>query len=201
MPFATGALPVENTNGSTRTSPVISSWSTWADARLVLHIARAATALFDKPRVLDVRRARGAVGRRHQKLSKRLRNYPDPTEVFDTAGSDAMRWAMLSSAVLRGGDIAVDRRTMDESVRHVLMPIWNAWYFLSLYANAGGVKGKPITSAEHVLARYALARSTAGGRRHREEDVYDLSGACWSISAFSIAQHWYIRRTAIGRGG
>jgi isoleucyl-tRNA synthetase len=160
-----------------------------------LHVL--ATALFDKPAFSSCVVHGILLGDDGQKLSKRLGNYPDPGEVFDAAGSDAMRWAMLSSAVLRGGDIAVDRRTMDESVRHVLMPIWNAWYFLALYANAAGVKGTTIRRAEHVLDRYALAKV----RQLNDDvtvklDVYDLSGACASILGFlDSLNNWYIRRS------
>ena len=160
-----------------------------------LHVL--ATALFDKPAFSTCVVHGILLGDDGQKLSKRLRNYPDPGEVFDNAGSDAMRWAMLSSAVLRGGDIAVDSRTMDESVRHVLMPIWNAWYFLSLYANAAGVKGTTIRTAEHVLDRYALAkvRQLADDVTGKLE-VYDLSGACASILGFlDSLNNWYIRRS------
>ena len=44
-----------------------------------------------------------------QKLSKRLKNYPDPNEILDTIGSDALRWFLVSSPVLKGGNVAVDK--------------------------------------------------------------------------------------------
>jgi isoleucyl-tRNA synthetase len=77
------------------------------------------------------------------------------------------------------------------------MPVWNSWYFLALYANAAGVKGKTITNAEHVLDRYALAKlrqlvDDVTGRL----DAYDLAGACWSILGFiDSLNNWYIRRS------
>jgi isoleucyl-tRNA synthetase len=76
-----------------------------------------------------------------QKMSKSLRNYPDPMVVFDTYGADAMRWYLLSSAILRGSDFSVTEAGIRETVRQVLLPMWNSWYFLSLYANAEGVSG------------------------------------------------------------
>src|SRR5205807_1207161 len=121
-----------------------------------LHVL--ATALFDRPSFKTCVVHGILLGDDGQKLSKRLGNYPDPMDVFDTVGADAMRWALLSSAVVRGGDMVVDRRSMEEAVRQVLMPIWNAWYFLTLYANAAGVRGQLTRSAEHVLDRYALAK-------------------------------------------
>src|SRR5438045_3070878 len=68
-----------------------------------LHVL--ATALFDRPAFTSCVSHGILLGDDGQKLSKRLRNYPDPTDVFDTVGSDAMRWSMLSRPVLRGGDI------------------------------------------------------------------------------------------------
>ena len=143
-----------------------------------LHVL--ATALFDRP-AFETCVVHGVLlGDDGQKLSKRLRNYPDPVEVFDTIGADAMRWALLSSAALRGGDMVVDRRPMEEAVRQVLLPIWNAWYFLTLYANADGRAGArrrrpPSTcSTATPWPRRASSSSEVTARM----DAYDLSGAC-----------------------
>jgi len=160
-----------------------------------LHVL--ATALFDRPSFKTCVVHGVLLGDDGQKLSKRLRNYPDPVDVFDTVGSDAMRWALLSSAVLRGGDMVTDRRSMEEAVRHVLMPIWNAWYFLSLYANAADRRGEQVASAEHVLDRYILAKvGTLRADVTARLDVFDLSGACASILGFiDSLNNWYIRRS------
>jgi isoleucyl-tRNA synthetase len=139
------------------------------------------------------------LGNDRQKLSKRLGNYPDPIEVFDTVGSDAMRWALLSSAAVRGGDMVADRKPMEDAVRQVLMPIWNAWYFLSLYANAADRHGNVLNEppGSNILDRYAFAKV----RELRDDvtakmDDYDLSGACASILRFvDSLNNWYIRRS------
>src|SRR3954463_11378944 len=152
MPFAQVHYPFENQEWFTSHFPgdfiveYIGQTRGWF---YTLHVL--STALFDRPAFSNCVVHGVLVGDDGQKLSKRLGNYPDPTDVFDTVGSDAMRWAMLSSSVLRGGDMQIDRRAMEEAVRQVLMPVWNAWYFLSLYANAAGVKGTVITHADHVL--------------------------------------------------
>jgi isoleucyl-tRNA synthetase len=198
MPFAQVHYPFENTEWFESHFPgdfiveYIGQTRGWF---YTLHVL--ATALFDRP-AFETCLVHGVlVGDDGQKLSKRLGNYPDPVDVFDTVGSDAMRWALLSSTVLRGGDMQVDRRPMEEAVRHVLMPIWNAWYFLSLYANAAGVKGTVVTSADHVLDRYALAKvrklvDDVTGRM----EANDLAGACWAILGFiDSLNNWYIRRS------
>ena len=71
-----------------------------------------------------------------QKMSKSLRNYPDVREVFDRDGADAMRWFLMSSPILRGGNLIVTEQAIREGVRQVLIPLWNCWYFFALYANA-----------------------------------------------------------------
>ncbi len=101
-----------------------------------------AAALFDKPAFSNCIAHGVVLGNDRQKLSKRLRNYPDPDEMFDAYGADAMRWFLLSSPVVRGGDLVVDRKGPAEAVRSVLNPLWNAWKFFVLYANADDYRAR-----------------------------------------------------------
>ena len=88
--------------------------------------------------------------------------------MFDTHGADAMRWHLLSSPVLRGSDAMVTEAGMRETVRHVLLPLWNSWYFHTLYANAAGYRGMVRTDSTNVLDRYVLAKTrTLRRRSHR----------------------------------
>jgi len=163
-----------------------------------LHVL--STALFDRPAFKSALVHGVLVGNDGQKLSKRLKNYPDPMEVFDTLGSDAMRWSLMASAAVRGGDMAVDARFMEEAVRQVLLPIWNAYYFLTTYANAEGIVGERITTVAadaHILDRYILAKmqSLIDDVTVRL-DAYDISGACGAVSEFlDSLNNWYIRRS------
>ncbi len=61
---------------------------------------------------------------------------PTCNEVFDRDGADAMRWFLMSSPILRGGNLVVTEQGIRDSVRHVMIPLWNSWYFFQLYANA-----------------------------------------------------------------
>jgi len=160
-----------------------------------LHVI--ATALFDKPAFSNCVAHGVLLGDDGRKLSKRLVNYPDPVEVFDELGADAMRWALLSSPGLRGQDLVVERRAMVESVRQVLNPIWNAWYFFSLYANTDGYAARWRTDAPGVLDRYVLAKARRLVADVTERmEAYDLSGACSSVVTFLDAlNNWYIRRS------
>jgi isoleucyl-tRNA synthetase len=132
-----------------------------------------------------------------RKLSKRLGNYPDPDEVFSTWGADAMRWALLSSTVLRGGDTSVERSAFTEAVRRAIHPLWNTWYFLSLYGRVDGIRGRTRTDARGVLDRYLLAKAQVLVTSVTDRlDAYDPAGACAAIAAFLDAlTNWYVRRS------
>ena len=160
-----------------------------------LHVL--ATALFDRP-PFKACIAHGIVlGDDGRKLSKRLRNFPDPEEVFAAYGADAMRWYLLSSPVLRGSDVTIEEKGLAEPIRLVCNPIWNTWYFLSMYANADGLGGRVRTDQTGALDRYVLAKT----RRLVEDvtaamDTYDLAGATGHISSFLDAlTNWYVRRS------
>ena len=154
-----------------------------------LHVL--ATALFDRPAFRTCVSHGIVLGNDGQKMSKSLRNYPDVTEVFDRYGSDAMRWFLMASPILRGGNLIVTEHGIRDAVRQAILPLWNSYYFFSLYANAesyqarrntpgeasgghggvvpsrGGSGGmgppgeKGASTSEHVLDRYILAKTRA----------------------------------------
>jgi isoleucyl-tRNA synthetase len=160
-----------------------------------LHVL--STALFDR-QPFDHCVVHGVVlGDDGRKMSKRLGNYPEPDMVFDTWGADAMRWFLLSSAVLRGQDLIVHAKGFEDVRRQVLNRIWNTWYFLALYANVDGIGGRWRTDATGVLDRYILAKTAAlVDEVTAEMDAYDLFGACTAITGFLDAlTNWYIRRS------
>src|SRR3712207_9406792 len=93
-----------------------------------------------------------------------------------------MRWFLMASPILRGGDLVVTERGIRDAVRQAVLPLWNTWYFLALYANAEGVEGTWRTDSPHVLDRYVLAKTQELVVDTRAAlDVYDLSGACAGV--------------------
>jgi isoleucyl-tRNA synthetase len=158
-----------------------------------------ATALFDRPPFENCICHGVAVDEEGRKLSKRLRNYPEPEEVFRTHGSDALRWYLVSSPLLRGGDLRVEKdgKAIGDVVRNVLNPLWNAWAFFSLYANADGTRAAPIREGHTALDRYVVAKAHDLVAQTTERmDRYDIAGACAAITAFLDAlNNWYIRRS------
>jgi isoleucyl-tRNA synthetase len=156
-----------------------------------------ATALFDRPAFSNCVVHGILQGSDGRKMSKSLRNYPDVYEMFEVYGSDAMRWMLMSSPVLRGGDMPVTETSIRDSVRHVLLPLWNVWYFFSLYANAESYEAKARTDSTHLLDRYILAKTGALVTDvTRQMDTYDVSGASTSVRSYLDAlTNWYVRRS------
>ena len=157
-----------------------------------LHVL--ATALFNRPAFRTCVAHGIVLGTDGQKLSKSLRNYPDVNEAFDRDGSDAMRWFLMASPVLRGGNLIVTEQGNRGAVRHVLLPLWNAYSFLALYAPKVGVWR---TNSTHVLDRYILAK-LAQLRDDLTEalEVCDISAACEEVRQFTDAlTNWYVRRS------
>ena len=127
-----------------------------------------ATALFDRPAFQSCISHGIVLGSDGNKMSKSLRNYPDVREVFDRDGADAMRWFLMASPILRGGNLIVTEQGIRDSVRQVMIPLWNTWYFFSLYANAEGYDAdgrhgldrpaRPLPAREDAAVRRAAHR-------------------------------------------
>ncbi|TPG32259.1 isoleucine--tRNA ligase [Mycolicibacterium hodleri] len=195
MPYAQVHYPFENVDWFDSHNPAdfiveyIGQTRGWF---YLLHVL--ATALFDRPAFKTVVSHGIVLGSDGAKMSKSLRNYPDVSEVFDRDGSDAMRWFLMASPILRGGNLVVTEQGIREGARQVLLPFWNAYSFLALYAPQ---KGTWRTDSPHVLDRYILAKLAA----LRDEltaslDVCDISVACEQLRQFTeTLTNWYVRRS------
>jgi isoleucyl-tRNA synthetase len=136
-----------------------------------------------------------------QKYSKRLKNYKDPKEVMDQFGADALRWLMVASPVMRGMDLSVDPegKFIRDVVRLAIKPIWNAYNFFTLYANADGVKAELnlLGSSVNLMDSYIIKKcNTTVGRIERALDSYDTPSATEAVQQFfDVLNNWYIRRS------
>ena len=198
MPFAQVHYPFDNADWFESHYPGDFIVEYMAQTRgwfYTLHVL--ATALFDRPAFRTCVSHGIVLGDDGQKMSKSLNNYPDPMMVFDTHGADAMRWHLLSSTILRGGDLAVTENGIRESVRHVVLPIWNTYSFFTMYANAAGYTAQRRTESNDPLDQYIL------GKLHalvvdvtKSMDAYDLFAACGTIRTFlDVLTNWYVRRS------
>ncbi len=198
MPFAQVHYPFENEDWFEHHHPgdfiveYIGQTRGWF---YTLHVL--ATALFDRPAFASCVSHGNVLGDDGRKMSKSLNNYPDPREMFDTYGADAMRWHLLSSSILRGGDGMVTEEGMRDTVRQVLLPLWNSWYFLALYANAAGHHGVVRTDSTNVLDRYVLAKTRALVADMTEAlDAHDLFASCQLVREhLDVLTNWYVRRS------
>ena len=164
-----------------------------------LHIL--ATALFDRPAFKNVVSHGIVLGSDGQKMSKSLRNYPDVSEVLDRDGSDAMRWFLMSSPILRGGNLIVTEQGIREGVRQVMLPLWNVYHFFALYANAAN-KGAGYTAqvkydSQHVMDRFILGKTRELIQQVTADmDSYDIWSACEHLRLYADAlTNWYVRRS------
>ncbi|HVX43568.1 MAG TPA: isoleucine--tRNA ligase, partial [Mycobacteriales bacterium] len=139
MPFAQVHYPFENTDWFESHNPgdfIVEYVPQTRGWFYLLHVL--ATALFDRPAFTNCICHGTVLGDDGQKMSKSLKNYPDVYEMFDAYGSDAIRWYLMASPILRGGDLSVTEQGIRDAARQVMLPLWNAWYFFALYANADG---------------------------------------------------------------
>jgi isoleucyl-tRNA synthetase len=209
MPFAQVHYPFENREWFDSHSPAdfiveyIGQTRGWF---YTLHVL--STALFDRPAFSNVISHGIVLGSDGQKMSKSLRNYPDVSEVFDRDGADAMRWFLMSSSVIRGGNLVVTEEGIRGGVREFLLPLWSTYYFFTLYANASGLSSpqgvsKPGYEAKlrydstNVLDRYLLAKT-----RQLIDDVtaeleaLDSPLAAEKLRDFAeVLTNWYVRRS------
>lgn len=166
----------------------------------MLHVL--STALFDRPAFKNVISHGIVLGSDGQKMSKSLRNYPDVSEVLDRDGADAMRWFLMASPILRGGNLVVTEQGIREGVRQVILPLWNVYSFFTLYANTAN-EGKGYDAKlryddySDPMDQYLMANT---GDLVREVEAklneYDVSGACDSLrSYFDMLTNWYVRRS------
>ncbi|MBM7515793.1 isoleucine--tRNA ligase [Nocardioides nitrophenolicus] len=160
-----------------------------------LHIL--ATALFDKPAFSSCISHGIVLGSDGNKMSKSLRNYPDVSEVFDRDGADAMRWFLMASPILRGGNLVVTEQGIRDAVRQVMIPLWNTWYFFALYANAEQYDAAGRTDSTDPLDRYLLAKTRQYVEKLTSElDDYAIADACETTRSFlDVLTNWYVRRS------
>lgn len=173
-------------------------------------------ALFDEPAFRNVIVNGLILAEDGQKMSKRKKNYPDPMYIMDTYGADAMRLYMLASTVVRGGDMlfseAQGEKVTDQgktiqtppgvrdTMRTVLLPLWNAYSFFITYARVDEWQPTADELPEQLdnpLDRWIVSRLEGMVADVRKSmDSYELQPAANRFEAFiDQLTNWYIRRS------
>ncbi|AYF96966.1 isoleucine--tRNA ligase [Protaetiibacter intestinalis] len=198
MPFAQVHYPFENREWFDTHNPAdfiveyIGQTRGWF---YMMHVL--STALFDRPAYKNVLSHGIVLGSDGQKMSKSLRNYPDVSEVFDRDGADAMRWFLLASSVIRGGNLIVTEEGIRQGVRELMLPLWSSYYFFTLYANTAGYEAGWRTDSAHPLDRYLLAKTRELVQTVTAQlDDFDTPLASAALRDFAdVLTNWYVRRS------
>ncbi|MCX7591007.1 MAG: isoleucine--tRNA ligase, partial [Kiritimatiellae bacterium] len=200
MPYAQAHYPFENREHFERHFPAdfiaegLDQTRGWFYTLMVLSVA-----LFDKPAFKNVVVNGLVLAEDGKKMSKRLKNYPDPTYMIDTYGADALRLYLLNSAVVRAEDLRFSETGVKHLVRNILIPLWNAYSFFVTYANIDGWTAsapstQPCTNVLDRWIRSALESMLA--QVVDAMDSYDLQRAVTPFVGFiDDLTNWYIRRS------
>ena len=157
-----------------------------------------ATALFDKPAFMTVSANGLVVDENKKKFSKSLQNFVNPELQIEQFGADAIRLFIQGSNFMKAEPVPVDKegKVFTESVKTILTPLWNAYHFFTLYANAGNISAQGKTDSENALDKYIMAElneliSIVGSAL----DEYKPDVAIKEFVRFlDVLNNWYIRR-------
>jgi isoleucyl-tRNA synthetase len=158
------------------------------------------TVLFDKPAFRNVVVNGLVLAEDGQKMSKRLKNYPDPVEVINKYGADAVRLYMIYSPVVRAENLAFAEEGVKQVLRDLLIPMWNATGFFVTYANTDGwtpARLKETPESTNLLDRWILSSLEKLSQDVTAAmDVYDLQASVRPFVRFiEDLTNWYIRRS------
>lgn len=200
MPFASLHYPFENKEKFDATFPAdyiiegLDQTRGWFYALMVMSVA-----LFDKPAFKNVS-ANGLIcDENKRKFSKSLKNYTDPYTQLNTFGADTVRLFILGSNFMKAEPVGVDKegKVFAESNKNILTPLWNAYHFFTLYANAGNITANGVSKSENVLDKYILSELdelieiVGNALKEYKPDI-----AIREFTRFlDVLNNWYIRRS------
>ena len=155
------------------------------------------TALFDNTPYLNVIVNGIVLAEDGKKMSKSLKNYPDPSHIFEKYGADAMRFYLMNSPVVEAQDFRFAEAWVEEVVKKVILPLWNTYYFFTTYANIDNFKPGTTSERNNNLDAWLISELNELTKEVREGfDNYKLNEATRPIVKFmDNLTNWYIRRS------
>ena len=201
MPYAQAHYPFENRDRFEKNFPAdfiaegLDQTRGWFYTLMVL-----STALFDKPAFKNVVVNGLVLAEDGRKMSKRLKNYPDPAYIIESYGADALRLYLISSPVVRAEDLRFSENGVRHTMRSLLIPLWNAYSFFVTYARLDGWTTDKMAAtppSSNMLDRWILS-SLAGVIADVTDamDSYDLQRSVRPFLRFmDDLTNWYIRRS------
>ncbi|MFA6474779.1 MAG: isoleucine--tRNA ligase [Patescibacteria group bacterium] len=153
------------------------------------------TALYNQPAFKNVIVNGLVLAEDGKKMSKRLKNYPEPSVVFDKYGADALRFYLMSSPVVKAEDLRFSEKGVDLVMKRVLLTLWNVTSFYTMFAAGKTIPDK--VTATHIMDKWVLAYTQAVIRDVTQAmDNYDLSTVTTRLEQYIQAvSTWYIRRS------
>lgn len=199
MPFAQLHYPFENKDKFEKNFPadyIIEGQDQtrgWFYSLMIM-----AVALFDKPAFKTVSANGMILDDQKRKFSKSLHNYVDPSEQLETYGADAIRLFIQGSNFMKAEGVGVDKEGLvfNDSIKTILTPLWNAYHFFTLYANAGNITVEREPDSDNLLDKYILAelneliKTTTSALDEYKPDIAVKE----FVRFLDILNNWYIRR-------
>lgn len=204
MPYASHHYPFENKEFVEKTLPAdfiaegLDQTRGWFYTLTIL-----SNALFQKPTFKNVIVNGIILAEDGSKMSKSKRNYPDPNELIDRVGADAIRLFMINSAALKAEDLKFSEAGVKEIVKQVMLPLWNAVSFFVSNHNADAAKGQlnwnpgQEVKSDNELDRWMLANlQSLAEKVEVEMKAYRLYNVVPAIvSTIDDLTNWYVRRS------
>ncbi|HEY4832543.1 MAG TPA: isoleucine--tRNA ligase, partial [Waddliaceae bacterium] len=197
MPYAQNHYPFENTELFKDIFPAdfiaegLDQTRAWFYTLTIL-----SAALFKKPAFKNVIVNGIVLASDGAKMSKRLRNYPNPMEVVKKYGADSIRLYMMHSGAVKAEDLRFTESGVELILRQILIPLWNAYSFFITYAHIYKWTPSAYPKPDAIIDQWILSllnkliKDVAEGM-----DKYDLSHAVEPFVAFvDQLTNWYIRR-------
>ena len=201
MPYGQSHYPFENKKEFEKNFPAefiaegLDQTRGWFYTLLVL-----STALFKKPAYKNVIVNGIILAEDGQKMSKRLKNYPDPMEIINKYGADALRLYLLSSPAVRAENLNFSEKGVDEVYKKNILRLWNVYNFYELYSEKK-IKAQKLSDikSKNVLDIWILARLKELASEVSDYlDKYELDRAIRPIADFiDDLSTWYIRRSRV----
>lgn len=201
MPYGQQHYPFENREKFENNFPAdfisegLDQTRGWFYTLLVL-----STALFEKPAFKNCIVNGLVLAEDGKKMSKSLKNFPDPWEMLNKYGADVIRLYMLNSGAIRADDLQFSEQGLQETMRNNTLPLWNVLSFFTTYANIDNWQSRTVESPdelENPLDKWILSRL-----HHLISDVrnamnsYDLNKSVAPFVSFiDMLTNWYIRRS------
>ncbi len=203
MPYGQKHYPFENKERFEATFPAkfiaegLDQTRGWFYTLMIL-----STALFDQPAFENCVVNGLILAEDGRKMSKSLKNYPDPTGIFDKFGADALRAFLINSPVLKAEPLRFSEEGVAEVVRTVLLPLWNTYSFFTTYAEADGIsiedlRGAPAVAERPEMDRWVLSmlQSLIADVNEQMEGYYLYNVVPPVLGFIDHLTNWYVRRS------